>query len=101
MANGRSLYVQEMENPYFAASWHYPLGTKLTITKQSMAQMGRQDNQTTVEVTITDRGPAKRLVRQGRIIDLSQAAFQAVCGDTSKGLCKVTIQKISNEDLTS
>lgn len=64
------------------ASWFYPLGTRLLITSG-----GRQ-----VIVTVNDRGPAKRLVAQGRIIDLSEAAFSKLC-NTNKGLTQVTITK--------
>ena len=58
MANGRPFDMHAMT----AASWYYPLGTKVRVSAG-----GRS-----VVVTITDRGPAKRL---GRIIDLSKAAF--------------------------
>ena len=66
-----------------AASWFYPLGTKVRVTAAGTTN--------TVEVTITDRGPSRKLVQQGRIIDLSKAAFeQLATGD--RGLINVTVQ---------
>lgn len=65
-----------------AASWFYDLGTKVRVTHRNKS----------VVVTIEDRGPAKRLVRRGRKIDLSQAAF-AKLADTRLGLIRVTIRK--------
>src|SRR5256885_10245012 len=58
---------------FTAASWYYPLGTKVRVTLNSQNQPPRS-----VLVTITDRGPAKQLVRRGRIIDLGHAAFRAL-----------------------
>ena len=46
----------------------------------------------TVIVEITDHGPAKSLLRKGRIIDLSRAAF-AKLADTELGLIDVTIRR--------
>ena len=68
---------------FTAASWFYPLGTKLTVTSGSK----------TVTVTVNDRGPAKRLVATGRTIDLSRAAF-AKLADLRLGLVQVTIQPV-------
>src|SRR5262245_6580022 len=51
-----------------AASWFFPLGTKVRVTAAGSTN--------SVEVIITDRGPRRDLVRQGRIIDLSCAAFE-------------------------
>jgi rare lipoprotein A len=54
-----------------AASWFYPLGTKLRVTSTSS-----KGSTHAVVVTVTDRGPSKTLVRDGRIIDLTHAAFK-------------------------
>ena len=67
MANGRRFNPDK----FTAASWFYPLGTKVAVTLASASQPRRS-----VVVTITDRGPAKELVRDGRIIDLSHAPFR-------------------------
>lgn len=79
MANGKPFD----KNQLTCASWNYPLGTKLTVTH----------GEKSVQVTVTDRGPNKRL--KGRIIDLSQAAFQELA-DPKLGLISV---RISNEVL--
>ncbi len=62
MANGKAFDPDRLT----AASWFYPLGTKVIVTHHDRS----------VVVEITDRGPARRLVTQGRKIDLSQAAFE-------------------------
>ena len=88
MANGRSLYEQETTTPYFAASWDHECGTSLQVNRRGAVQVAG------VRVEVTDRGPAKRLYAQGRILDLSRQAFQAVCGDLDQGLCEVTVRPL-------
>ena len=46
------------------------------------------DNGKTVFVKVNDFGPNKRLAAQGRIIDLSPAAFRAIA-DPAKGIIRV------------
>jgi rare lipoprotein A len=84
MANGKRF------NPdrFTAASWFYPLGTKVVVTVGSDSQPRRS-----VVVTITDRGPAKELVRDGRIIDLSHAPFRMLASPDS-GLVAVAVQPL-------
>ncbi len=82
MANGKRFNPDK----FTAASWFYPLGTKVSVTLNSSAGPAR-----TVRVTITDRGPAQRLVRKERIIDLSQAAFKQLANPEA-GLVRVTVQ---------
>jgi rare lipoprotein A len=65
-----------------AASWFFPLGTKVLVTYEDRS----------VVVEITDRGPARRLVQEGRKIDLSRAAF-AKLADPDLGLIDVTLRK--------
>ncbi len=67
MANGKRFNPDKLT----AASWFYPLGTKVRVSLASPAKPRRS-----VVVTITDRGPSKELVRNGRIIDLSHATFK-------------------------
>ena len=81
MANGEPFNPDHLT----AASWFYPFGTKIRVVHQSRS----------VVVVITDRGPAKRLVRQGRIIDLSRAAFQTLAHPNA-GLIPVRLYRISN-----
>ena len=71
-----------------AASWFYPLGTKVRVTVNSANHQHRS-----VLVTITDRGPAKGLVRDGRIIDLTHSAFKQLARP-HRGLVAVTVQPI-------
>lgn len=63
-----------------AASWFFPMGTRLTIKHKGKS----------VVVRINDKGPSRRLVKQGRVIDLSQAAFARIA-DTNVGLITVRI----------
>ena len=78
MANGHRFDPDKLT----AASWFYDLGAKVVVTYDDRS----------VVVEITDRGPAKRLVRQGRTIDLSRAAFEKLA-DPDMGLIDVTIKK--------
>lgn len=78
MANGKPFNPDKLT----AASWFYPLGTRVVVTHADRS----------VVVEITDRGPAKRLVKEGRKIDLSRAAF-AKLADPDLGLIEVTVEK--------
>ena len=78
MANGHRFNPDKLT----AASWCFELGTKVLITHASR----------TVVVEITDRGPAKRLVAEGRPIDLNRAAFVKLA-DPDLGLIAVTVKK--------
>lgn len=73
MANGEKFDPGKLT----AASWFYPLGTRVKVTLCS-APDGVQRS---VTVTITDRGPAHYLVREGRVIDLAHAAFEKLAPD--------------------
>jgi rare lipoprotein A len=68
------------------ASWFYPFGTRLKV---SSVDTGRS-----VVCVVTDRGPSKKLVKKGRVIDLSVATF-AKLAPLSKGVIKVKIEKVS------
>ena len=63
------------------ASWFYPLGTKLVVMHGSK----------TVRVTVTDRGPAKRLLAT-RQLDLSRAAFERIA-PLSEGVTTVQVAR--------
>ncbi len=84
MANGKRFNPDRLT----AASWFYPLGTKLRVNVASAAGAGR-----TVVVTVTDRGPGRHLVRDGRIIDLAHAAFRRLAPPDC-GLVAVTVQPV-------
>jgi rare lipoprotein A len=83
MANGKWFDP----NALTCASWDYPFGTFLVVRER---QSSRQ-----VVVEVTDRGPAKRLYRQGRKLDLSRAAFERI-GKLSDGLLEVEIVTVIN-----
>jgi len=85
MANGKPFNPDK----FTAASWFYPLGTKVRVTLASASQPQRS-----VLVTITDRGPAKELVRDGRIIDLSHAPFKRLA-PPYLGLVTVAVQPVN------
>ena len=78
MANGR-LFDPEKRT---CASWFYKFGTVLIVRSL--------DTGRATEVVVTDRGPNRRLVKEGRIIDLSKRAFQDICR-LEKGLTRVAI----------
>ena len=82
MANGKPFNPDALT----AASWFYPLGTKVRVSLKSTAGTIR-----TVLISVTDRGPARHLVRDGRIIDLSHAAFKRLAPPES-GLITVSVQ---------
>jgi len=84
MANGKRFDPDKLT----AASWFYPLGTKVRVSLESSSPGSR-----TVLVTITDRGPATDLVREGRIIDLAYGAFKRL-GEPDLGLVPVTVHPV-------
>ncbi|HXT12004.1 MAG TPA: septal ring lytic transglycosylase RlpA family protein [Candidatus Angelobacter sp.] len=84
MANGHPFNPDK----FTAASWFYPLGTRVRVTVCSPHFAPRS-----VLVTITDRGPAKTLVQQGRVIDLGRAAFKKIA-EPDLGLVQVVVQPL-------
>ena len=84
MANGKKFNPDRLT----AASWFYPLGTRVRVTIHSPDFEPRS-----VLVTITDRGPAKRFVQQGRVIDLGRAAFQRIA-HPDLGLVEVVVEPV-------
>ena len=86
MANGKKM----INNDLTCASWDYPFNTVLKITNLK--------NGKAVFVTVTDRGPAKRLYNKGRKIDLSIGAFSQIA-DIKEGIIKIKIEKLNNGGL--
>jgi rare lipoprotein A len=78
MANGQRFDPNKLT----AASWFFALGTKVVVSHANRS----------VVVEITDRGPAKRLLQEGRKIDLSRAAF-AKLANPDLGLIDVTVRR--------
>lgn len=68
------------------AMWNVPFNQRLRITNM--------ENGRSVEVRVNDRGPHKRLVRKGRVIDLSKAAFKKIAS-LKTGLITVKIEFLS------
>lgn len=79
MANTKPFNPEAMT----CASWFYPLGSILVVKHQNRS----------ILVTVTDRGPAWRLVRQGRVIDLSLGAFRRLA-NPRQGLIAVKVERL-------
>jgi rare lipoprotein A len=88
MANGKRFNPDKLT----AASWFYPLGTKVRVSLAEGDGPVRS-----VMVTITDRGPAKELVRDGRIVDLTHAAFRRLA-HPNRGLVAINVELAPNKD---
>ncbi len=82
MANGEVFDDTKM----VCASWYFPFETKLKITNLA--------NGKAVIVVVKDRGPAKRLARQGRIVDLSKGAFAKIA-ELKQGIIKIRVDVIN------
>ena len=67
------------------AAWDYQFGTILKVTNLA--------NGKSVLVEVTDRGPAKRLYKKGRIVDLSKGAFREIAS-LERGIIEVTVEEI-------
>ena len=65
------------------AMWGVPFGTMLKVTNL--------DSGKSVLVRVNDRGPAKRLVSEGRLIDLTKKAFSGIAS-LDEGLIQVKVQ---------
>jgi rare lipoprotein A (peptidoglycan hydrolase) len=88
MANGERFNP----NALTCAAWEWPLGSILRVTYAPPFGDPRE-----VLVTVTDRGPAKRL---NRIIDLSEEAF-AELAPIGKGVITVTIELIETPEASA
>jgi len=73
------------ENALTCAIWNIPYGTILKVTNIS--------NNKIVFVRVNDRGVAKRLLKQGRIIDLTPRAFKKLA-PLSQGLVRVKVEVV-------
>lgn len=68
-----------------AASWGFPLGSWVKVTNIK--------NHRSIVVRINDHGPARRLYRKGRIIDLTRESFSRI-SPISDGVIHVTIRRL-------
>lgn len=71
------------DQAYTAAMWGVPFNQRIKVTNL--------DNGKSVVVRVNDRGPHKRYVRKGRVIDLSKQAFADIA-PLKKGLIKVHLE---------
>jgi rare lipoprotein A len=79
MANGRPFNPDAMT----AASWNYPLGTKLKLSYGNKS----------VVVEVTDRGGVRAFMQFGKVVDLSHAAF-AKLEKPAVGTLRVKIKRL-------
>ncbi|MBU0571362.1 MAG: septal ring lytic transglycosylase RlpA family protein [Candidatus Omnitrophica bacterium] len=70
-------------NAMTCAIWDFPFDTFLEVTN-----LGNGEK---VRVRVNDRGPAKRLCRKGRVIDLTMASFKKIA-DLAEGLVDVEVR---------
>ena len=82
---GKASWYYAKEPGMTSAMWHVPKGSYLKITNV--------ENNKSIVVRVTDRGPSKRLVKEGRIIDLNRDAFARIC-NPCQGLCPVIVEKL-------
>lgn len=90
MANGQPFDPDALT----CAAWNWPLGTVLSVRYRHPRGYYRSDYRS-VMVTVTDRGPDKRL---NRLIDLSSRAFRHLAGDLGLGLIDVEVTALRKED---
>ncbi len=64
---------------------------KASPTWLSVAMTTNMENGKVVICEVTDRGPAKKLVEKGRIVDLSKRSFEAI-SDLKKGVIQVRVE---------
>ena len=84
----RGLFVADgtfFKNGYYAAMRDVPLGTRVRVTNL-------EGNGKSIVVSINDRGPNKRLVRKGRLIDLTEKAFRDLGGDIRGSTIQVKLE---------
>lgn len=86
MANGEPFDPEKRT----CASWFYDLGTVLSVKSLETGRV--------TKVVVTDRGPNRRLVKKGRVIDLSKRAFEDICA-VRKGLTRVIVTVISQPEV--
>lgn len=65
------------------AMWGTPFNQRLRVTNLS--------NGKSIIVRVNDRGPHRRYVKRGRIIDLTKSAFRKI-GGLKKGVIKVEVE---------
>jgi len=83
-ADGR---FHDLNTELVAASWDYPLHTYLRITSVTSGK--------SILAEVCDRGPARRLYRAGRRLDLSARAFKVLDGGKlDRGILQIKVEVI-------
>ena len=78
------------DKKHTCAAWNLPFNTLVRVTNLV--------NGKSVVVRVNDRGPAKHLVRKGRIIDLTKAAFLKIA-DPGDGLIPIKVYALQTGSL--
>ena len=68
---------------YTAAMWGVPFNQRIKVTNMNSGE--------SIIVRVNDRGPHMRFVQRGRIIDLTQKAFEKI-GGLQDGLIEVELE---------
>ena len=71
------------DSEFTAAMWNVPFNQRIRVTNV--------ENGKSVVVRVNDRGPHKRFVRKGRVIDLTKDAFKEI-GGLKEGLVEVELE---------
>ena len=71
--------------PNGCASWSYPIGTMLRVTERH--------NGSSVIVKVVERGPGRKPLSEGVVVDLSKEAFGKLDG-LELGHCEVTVKPL-------
>ena len=71
------------DKAFTCAIWGIPFNSILRVTNM--------ENGRSIYVRVNDRGPARRLVEQGRVIDLTKTAFAEI-SDLKQGLASVSVE---------
>ncbi len=79
------------EDGMTCAIWGVPFNT--------IVEVANMKNGRIVNVRVNDRGPAKRLCKEGRVIDLTKGAFKKI-GSLDGGLTKVRVRIPGGNDPT-
>lgn len=70
------------------ALWGVRFNQKVKVTNLATGE--------SIVVRVNDRGPHRRFVRQGRVIDLTRSAFRQI-EDEKRGLVNVRVELVSDE----
>jgi rare lipoprotein A len=74
------------EDALTAAMWGVRFGTRVRVTNLR--------NGKSIIVEINDRGPSRKLVKKGRVIDLSKGAFKAIA-PLKSGVIPIRVEVIN------